>query len=401
MTETERTVFDLIRAAASGISYEIPATVDSVMLYRIVRRQHLSSFLWKYASALPASPVRERWEKDRDLEALKELTGAEEKETLDRALASAGIRFLYLKGSVLKTFWGDPSFRYMGDTDFLYEGDDAALHRVFKDAGYTAKTYGTRDFSHHFVFFKDPWFTVEPHYALFNSDDPYAGKLTGLFDRATPDPELPGRYLISEEDLYLHCLLHAREHIVHGGIGVRSFLDFVFLFRAYPDLPERESVRTFLREMDLDLFEARIRRVAALFSDPSIAPNADDEEEISALLSAGLYGSAEKRFGNQLNTESKRSRFPRLRFLLKRVFPPLLGMAHRKIRAPLSWIVYPFFWVRRIFQMLFSRERRNNTKASLQAVASFTEDRGMMGRELRYFCISPDGEDGKGADRCD
>ena len=394
MTEIEKTVFDLIRAAASGSPYEIPETADLAMLYRIVRRQHLSAFLWEYASRLPDSPVRSAWERDKELAALKDLTYTEEKENVDRALSAAGIRFLYLKGSVLKRLWGDPSFRYMGDMDFLYEGDDTALRRALESVGYTAKNFTSRDFSHHFVFAKDPWFSLEPHFELFDSDDPYAGKLTGLFDRAKPDPELSGRYEISEEDLYLHCLLHLRKHIVYGGIGVRSFLDFVFLFRSYPDLGDRERVRAFLSGEGLEPFEARVRRVVSLLSDPSLAPDGEDGEELSALLCAGLFGTAEKQFGNQLKTESGRSRFPRLRFLLKRAFPPLVSMAHRKIRAPLSWIVYPFYWVRRLFLMLFSRNRRNNTKASFQAVAAFKESRDVMGRELRYFSISSEEKSG-------
>ena len=391
----------MIRAAASGVSFEMPATVDPVALYRIVRRQHLSAFLWEFGSRLPDSPVRQAWERDRELAVMKDLTYTEEKEAVDRALSEAGIRFLYLKGTVLKNLWGDPSFRYMGDADFLYEGDDATLHRVFEGLGYRSETYGTRDFSHHFAFHKEPWFTVEPHYALFDAEDPFADTLTGLFDRATPDPALPGRYLISDEDLYLHCLLHARKHIVHGGIGVRSFLDFAFLLRAHPDLADRERVRAVLSEGGAAAFEARVRHVAELLTDPALTPDQEDEEELSALFSEGLYGSTEKSFGNQLNSASKRSRFPRLRFLLKRAFPPLLSMAHRKIRAPLSWIVYPFYWVRRVFQMLFSRTRRNNTKASLQAVASFKENSDVMGRELRYFHISSDGEDGGEAVRRD
>ena len=392
MTEIEKTVFDLIRAAAAGSPYEIPETADLAMLYRIVRRQHLSAFLWEYASRLPDSPVRKAWERDKELALLKDLTYTEEKENVDRALSAGGIRFLYLKGSVLKRLWGDPSFRYMGDMDFLYEGDDTVLRLALESVGYTAKNFTSRDFSHHFEFAKDPWFSLEPHFELFDSDDPYAGKLTGLFDRAKPDPELSGRYEISEEDLYLHCLLHLRKHIVHGGIGVRSFLDFVFLFRSYPDLGDRERVRAFLSDEGLESFETRVRRVVSLLSDPSLAPDGEDEEEFSALFCAGLYGSTEKSFGNQLNTESKRSRFPRLRFLFKRAFPPLLTMAHKKIRAPLSWIVYPYYWFRRLFGMLFSRHRRNNTKASFQAVAAFKENRDVMGRELRYFGISPEGE---------
>lgn len=395
MTETERTVFDLIRAAASGIPYEIPATVDPVMLYRIVRRQHLSAFLWEYASSLPASPVREAWERDKELSALKDLTYTEEKEIVDRSLSDAGIRFLYLKGSVLKKYWGNTSFRYMGDADFFYEGDDAALRRALESVGYTAKIFTTREFSHHYVFCKDPWFNLEPHFEFFNPGDPFCGKLTDMFDRATPDNTLQGRYNITEDDLYLHCLLHAWKHIVHGGIGVRSFLDFAFLLREYPDLPERERVKAFLSDCGLELFEDRVLWIARLLTDPSLTPDEEDEVELSSLFCAGLYGSAEKNFGNQLKTESGRTRFPRLRFLLKRAFPPLLSMAHRKIRAPLSWIVYPFYWVRRVFQMLFSRQRRNNTKKSFQAVASFKDNRDVMGRELRYFGLHPDGEDRK------
>ena len=195
--------------------------------------------------------------------------------------------------------------------------------------------------------------------------------------------------------MYLHTLLHARKHIAIGGIGVRSFLDFVFLFRAYPDLRERERVRAFVADEGLGPFEDRFLRIVSLFSDPASTPDAEDEEELSALFSAGLFGSTERSFGNQLETESKRSRFPRLRFLFKRAFPPLLSMAHRKFRAPLSWIVYPYYWLRRVFAMLSSRNRRNNTKASLQAVASFKENRDVMGRELRYFGISPEEETGE------
>lgn len=396
MTELERTFFDMIRAAARGLDYEIPATVDPVALYRIVRGQHLSAYLWRYGSRLPASRLRDVWERDHDTAVMKDLLLSEEKETVDRALSDSGIRFLYLKGTVVKYLWDEPAFRYMGDMDFLYEGDDLVLKGALERVGYTARLFGSRDFSHHSVFHREPWFTLEPHYALLDATDPYYGMLTGLFDRATPDPDLPGRYRISEEDLYLHCLLHARKHLSGGGLGVRSFLDFAFLLRAYPDLPERERVAKLLAAYGLGTFCSRVNHLARLLSDPATEPDAEDEEELSALFGAGLFGSVEKEFGNQLDTESKRSRFPRLRFLLKRAFPPLLGMAHRKIRAPLSWIVYPFFWTRRVFRMLFSKSRRKNTKASFQAVATYKGNEENLGRELRYFGLSPEPTERKG-----
>ena len=392
MTEIEKTVFDLIRAALSDLPYEIGGTVDPVALYRIVRRQHLSAFLWKYASRLPDSPVRRAWEKDKDLATMKELTVSEEKEALDRALSASGIRFLYLKGSVLKRFWGDPAFRYMGDTDFLYEGDDAALHRAFEECGYAAKTYGTRDFSHHFVFHKDPWFTVEPHYALFDAEDPYAGKLTGLFDRAAPDPELPGRYLISEEDLYLHCLLHVRRHIEDGGIGVRSCIDFAFLLRAYPDLPERTRVKDVVSDCGLERFEERLLGFVLLFSDPSSVPDEEDEAELSILFGTDLYGSLDKKVSNKVKAEGRKSRCPRLRYFLKRAFPPLVSMSHRKIKAPLSWLVYPFFWLRRAVGALFSKSKRKKAKNTVRILADKT---GAGSYELRYFGLSPEKADGR------
>lgn len=396
MTETEKALLDLIRAAASGSPSEIPATVDPVALYRIVRSLHLSSFLFESGSRLPDSRLRSVWEQDREASVMKELTQTEEKEKIDAALSAAGIRFLYLKGTVLKRFWREPSFRYMGDMDFLYEGDDATLRRTFEGLGYTSETYGTRDFSHHFVFHKEPWFTFEPHWSLFNSDEPFAGKITGLFDRATPDPLLPGRFLISEEDLYLHCLLHAHRHLTEGGIGARSFLDFAFLLREYPDLPDRSRVREFLSKAGLLVFESRVLRVARLLSDPAATPDAEDEAELSLLFSAGLFGTLEKQVENQLQAAQSRSRFPRLRYLLKRAFPPLLSMSHRKIPAPLSWILYPFFWLRRIFVMLFSPKRRKNTRDAIRVLTSHKSDAAYGSPELRYFGLAADAGKGKG-----
>ena len=396
MTELERTIFDMIRAAASGLDYEIPATVDPVALYRIVRGQHLSAFLWRFGSRLPVSRLRDVWERDRDSAAMKDMMLSEEKEKVDRALSAAGIRFLYLKGSVLKYLWDEPAFRYLGDMDFLYEGDDLALKGALEGVGYTARIFTSRDFSHHSVFHREPWFTLEPHFALLDATDPYYGMLTGLFDRATPDPDLPGRYRISEEDLYLHCLLHARKHISGRGIGTRSFLDFAFLLRACPDLPGRARVRELLAVYGLETFEARVLSLARLLSDPASEPDEEDQAELSLLLSGGLFGTIEKCVENQLDTERRTSRFPRFRYLLRRTFPPLLSMARRKIRAPLSWIVYPFYWFRRFFRMLFSREKRKNTGDAFRVLAAYKENEENVGRELRYFGLSPEPTERKG-----
>ena len=396
MTEPERALFELIRAAASGSPSEIPATVDPVALYRLVRHLHLSSFLWESGSRLPESPVRSAWEKDRDLAVMKDLLQTEEQASVDAALSASGIRFLYLKGSVLKRFWGDPSFRYMGDADFLFEGDDEALRTALEGLGYTAEMFGSRDFSHHFVFRKEPWFILEPHFALFDADDPYAATLSGLFDRATPAPALPGRYLISEEDLYLHCLLHARKHIAGSGFGVRSFLDFAFLLREYPDLPERARVKEILSSAGLETFASRVLHVARLCSDPALAPDEEDEREISALFESGLFGSTEDEVKKRLLSERGRSGCPRLTYFLKAAFPSLVTMAHRKIRAPLSWIVYPFYWIRRLFLFVFTRSRRSRARSTLHVLSAGGNRTDDVGFELRYFGLSP--ENGKGAD---
>lgn len=395
MTEIEKTLFDLIRAAASGSRSEIPATVDPVTLYRIVRRLHLGSFLWDPASRLPASDVRTAWENDRHTAMMKDLMQTEEIEAISEALSGAGIRFAFLKGAELKRLWGDSSFRYMGDLDLYYEGDDAALRRALEGIGYTAERFGTRDFSHHFVFTKEPWFVLEPHFALLDPEDPFRDLLDGLFDRATPDPTRPGRYRLSPEDLYLHCLIHLRKHLADSGIGVRSFLDFAFLLREYPDLPERARVREVLDGAGLSVMESRVLHVARLFFDPAATPDAEDELEISSLFGAGLFGTFGNEMNNRLATERANSRCPRLRLFLKCAFPPLLSMAHRRFRAPLSWMLYPFFWFRRTFLILFSRKRRKKTGETFRVLSASRDDAENGARELRYFGLSPDGDGGR------
>ena len=385
----------MIRAAASGVSYEIPATVDLVALYRTVRRLHLSSFLYSAASGINDPRVLAKWEEDRRLEELKDLLQNEEIGTITCALSAKGIKFAFLKGAVLKQFWGETAFRYMGDIDFYYEGNDRDLRRALEEVGYSARLFTRSDFNHHLVFNKEPWFVLEPHYALFNFDDPYFSTLSGILERATPDPLVSGLYCLSPEDLYLHCLLHLRKHIASRGIGVRSFLDFAFILRKHPDLSDRERVKQTLQDAGLNGFETRVLRIVRLLSDPAVTPDKEDERELSTLFDAGLFGSLENSVGNSVETVRTTSRFPRFRYLLKRMLPPLGVMSHHRFRAPLSWIVYPFFWFRRLFAILFSKERRKNTTETIRCLSSYREKEKDAAWELRYFDLLPQGENGK------
>lgn len=72
-------------------------------------------------------------------------------------------------------------------------------------------------------------------------------------------------------------------------------------------------------------------------------------------------------------------------------------MSHRKIKAPLSWLVYPFFWLRRAVGALFSKSKRKKAKNTVRILADKT---GAGSYELRYFGLSPEKADGReGTDR--
>ena len=148
-------------------------------------------------------------------------------------LEQAGIRYLPLKGIILKDCYPMAAMREMSDNDILCDPDRMREVRdIMERLGYFCERY---DDYNHDVYAKPPTLEFEMHRSLFPTDGETAGfaaYFADIWDRLVPVSACG--YAMTEKDFYCYLLCHAFKHYSHAGTGLRSLLDIFLFLRAHP-----------------------------------------------------------------------------------------------------------------------------------------------------------------------
>ena len=278
-----------------------------------------------------------------------------EKEALFSRFEEAGIRYLPLKGLLMKDLYPSLGMRQMSDFDILVDPDRReTVFEILTSLGFTRNEAGLV----HDVYYKKPVCNFEIHYSLF-SPHTYPVLYRYFRDpwpRLIPDGKRPLCFRFTNEDFYLFLTAHEFKHFDTAGTGVRSLVDrYVFLTRYRDSLDtaylEKETAKLGLteyesasRELTFSLFEGRA------LSEPAAAM-------LDYILLSGTYGTTDQLVKNRLTKDGGglRSRF---RYVLKRL---ILPMDEIRITYPVFYrvpILLPFLPIYRLFRGM-SRNKRN------------------------------------------
>lgn len=304
-------------------------------------------------------------------------------------LSAAGIRVIPLKGSRLKSLYPLTDMRYMGDIDLLYRGDDGVLLSVMTELGYQVKGWQIGEVHH--VFVRDQ-ISVELHHRLLHPGSPLLDPLETLWERAVPAPEGEGVFDLSPVDFYMHLISHAVMHMLEGGIGIRTFVDFGLYLRQHPELLCDQALAQALKREGLDTFEARARHIAAILLDGK-EPSEADALVLDGLLRSGIFGTAVGLAAREMGrVESNGRSASRVKYVLSRLFPSASGLAYRYPylrRGGIRCLLYPVFWIRRLFAILLHKERRMKIGTGLSAASAVGDaELSALRHEQAYFGVA-------------
>lgn len=336
---------------------ELPEECSYEQVFALAKRHSVAGMAYYAAETLnspPAGELAAAWRQLRDKALVKDITQLTELEALSAAFTAGGVRFLPLKGCIIKGLYPQTDMRTMSDIDVLIDPENAARARdIMLSLGYSCEHF---DYEHHDVYFKPPVMNVEVHRELMGADgrefevvfsDPWGmcGKPDGL------------RYEFCADAFFAYILAHAIKHMDEGGTGIRTVMDVWVCLNS--EMPiDREKVLTMLEPSGKS---GRARLLIGL-SEVWFGERSHTEQTLALeqyILGSGTYGNVTNMISNDMQRTGKKT------YVLRLIFPTFEHMKRQYPVLKKAPVLLPFCWVVRLVTKPFINRHANAEKLKM------------------------------------
>lgn len=301
----------------------------------------------------PKEPWVESWRECRDKALRKSILFDVERGALFDYLEQQCIWYLPLKGTLLKELYPRPEMRQMVDSDILFDVTQTeAVQTWFLSRGYQEEVC-----ENCFQYSKEPVYNFEMHTTLM--EERSGERLTAYYQKAE-QRLLPvqGKFQrrMTDEDFYIYLTLHVYKHFCLAGTGFRCLMDCCVFLEHHSDL-DWGYVEQELEKLEVARWERQLRRISFAvfdrekpFSLEALSP--EDREFFVYLAGSGTYGNAVQQLNNQINgvgnVQKKTTAWGKLRYLWKRLFPPMEIVQKNHPFFYRHRLLLPFLWLYRL-----------------------------------------------------
>lgn len=354
--ETEYLI-ELLRCAVKREKNpQVPANFDWNRLVEISKEQQVYSIIACVLNfdEVP-DDVLDELKKYTQNELLKMIAMRNELEIIEEELKNKEIKFMLLKGGIIRNYYPLQKMRQMSDFDVLYDvSKRKELIEIMINRGYSLDSVGGNSDDFH----KKPYYTFEFHHELFKDVYGFCPDFEFVWENASVSEENEYEYNMSKEDLYLHSIAHMYKHNIFGGFGIRFLVDTYLIVKAESASWNRQYIDLKLGEMKLTEFEKLISDLSVRLLD---GEELSDEqiEFFDKNIMHGVYGAGELKvdiiyddFMKKYNSDSA------LKYFLARVFPRRAQMENiytvLKKKPHLLW----YYYLKRISEKMFVSRKR-------------------------------------------
>lgn len=285
----------------------------------------------------------------------RDLIQQTERSAIEAQFEQDQIPHLALKGMVMKSFYPQTHLRTMGDMDYLIPPESFNKARqILLNQGY--KIEGNCE--HHLELIKPPIMVVELHRILITNDDMGRALLQDVLTRCNAKQGSKYTLEMSDEDFYLHLMLHLLKHYVYGGTGLRSFIDVYLYLKAKPDLDRTYLNSAFSKTAYADTVALVERFAIDLFDGNTL--DGQEMEMMQRVFYSGTYGILTNMSEKELE-ESGNSTF---KIVMRKLFPTIRTMKgwYPILTKGVGILLLPFLYVWHPITRVFRLNSYRRTK---------------------------------------
>lgn len=345
-----RCLIHLLACALNGRKPEVPEGIDYASLLYLAKKHQVYNIIFPLVSSLENVPDEEKARfRDYSMSELKRmLVMNSEREAVYKALTKQGIRFMPLKGLIIKAYYPKESMRQMSDNDILFDAENRdAVRDIMKQRGYKTVATGENSDDYH----KEPFSTFEFHRTLFFKENEFHPSFDGIWENALPDSENPCLYHMGLEDVYIYSVCHMYKHYISAGCGIRFLADNYLILKRDGERLDKEFVKAQLEEYGILDFEEKTRLLAfKLFDEKPLTE--EDEKLLEVFINFGIFGSGTVRLGKTLESMSDGGSVEsaKKKYIMQRLFPPKKKMIADYRALEKRPYLLPAYYVYRLFK---------------------------------------------------
>lgn len=332
---------------------------------------HLIGYALKKSNTTIDEDLQKSFDQAMNVAALRYFKISYDLEAMSNALEKAQIKFIPLKGSVIRKYYKEPWLRTSCDIDILVSDSDVErVKEIFvKELNYTYISEWNYEVS-----FSTPAKThIELHHTLGDEGKAVDEVLSSVWERSAPAPGHSYLYEMSDPMYYFYHVAHMAKHFVNGGCGIRPFID-IWVLNHNCDF-DREKRYHLLDEAGLLQFAKAAEQLSEVWIGNS--PHTPLSEQLEQfILTGGTYGTVESRVAvQQAMTGGKFS------YIMSRIFLPYdqLKLTYPGLETK-KWL-FPFYQVKRWFRV-FKKGRLKKSMYEAKTTASVTSEENNQTKNL-------------------
>lgn len=348
--QTKEYFLSVVSAALTGKPLPPkPDNVDFADVYRLAARNAVQGLF--YLAFLPKkddvpTEVFARLEKAYQLECVRETAQQAFLKELRADFTAADIDFMLLKGTHLKSLYPQPEMRFMVDMDVLVrENSIEKAKEILLKKGLKLNFDNGKDI----LFMKKPFLTVELHRSLFQEEYFMFPYFSGAWERTE---QVGGtEYKMPANDLYVYTLAHLAEHYLEAGSCFRPMMDLFLMEKAYENTLDFAYIDKQFSEIGILEFANNVRRLAKAMFDGAV------RDDTLLLMENYIVLGPPVQNATAASTAAT-SQKSKARRIFETLFPKYRHMALKyPILKKLPFLL-PIFWLIRIFQYAFTKDKR-------------------------------------------
>lgn len=390
MDKTELLFLRILKSALQGQSLPESYEVQEEQWQDILHLAQIHKVLPLVFQAVYQNPTLKNFTEIRGM--VRRLVMVQTAKTCDflelyEKLRAGGCTPLVVKGLVCRNLYPKPDLRISSDEDILIPPEQFdRCGRILRDFGMETDLPEVRQKTDYEVPFRmknGPLF-VEVHKSLFPPESDAYGNWNRFFVAPLQNAVTDGKVLtLSPTEHLFYLICHACKHFVHSGFGIRQVCDIVMFANAYGKRIKWCKVYDNCCQIHAEVFAAAIFRIGEkyLIFDPEKAAypkefrsiSVDETDMLQDLLSAGIYGSANKSRVHSssvtLDAFSSEQQGRKGRGSLRStLFPPVKSLEYRYPYLEKHPILLPVAWTSRICSYLRETKQTsdNSAKESLK-----------------------------------